>query len=144
MVFALDSRLRNDTLPLGHLPLSQLLLMNDQQYPWLILVPERDGVSELFELAATDRQQLMHEISAVAALLARLTQPTKVNVATLGNIVRQLHVHIVARREGDAAWPGPVWGKLPPRPYPESEALRWHTDLTAALMAADIPFAPAR
>lgn len=144
MVFALDPRLRNDTLPLGHLPLSQLLLMNDQQYPWLILVPERAAVSELFELAEADRQQLMHEISAVAALLARLTRPTKINVATLGNIVRQLHVHIVARREGDAAWPGPVWGKLPPRPYPEAEALRWCTELTAALMTADIPFAPAR
>lgn len=144
MAFVLDPRLAGDTLPLGRLPLSWVLLMNDQQFPWLILVPELDGVSELFELDSTSQHQLMREISAVAALLARLTQPTKINVAALGNIVRQLHVHIVARAEGDAAWPGPVWGKLPPLPYADEDATRWRTRLSAALADADIRFEAAR
>lgn len=140
MAFVLDPRLQADTVPLGRFPLSQVLLMNDRQYPWLILVPERDAVSELHELAEADQQQLMREITAAATALAGLTRPTKVNVGALGNIVRQLHIHIVARFENDPAWPGPVWGKVPPRPYLEVEATRLQTPLRAALAIGEVSF----
>lgn len=140
MPFVLDPRLAADTLLLGHFAVSRVLLMNDRQFPWLILVPARQGASELFDLAEVDRQQLMDEISASAAVLAETTQPTKINVAALGNIVRQLHVHIVARFEGDPAWPGPVWGRLPPVPYAADEATRWRERLLSALAKTHTPF----
>lgn len=143
MTFVLDPRLAADTIALGHLPLSRLLLMNDCQYPWLILVPERPALSELFDLEASDRQQLMHEISTVAAVLAEVCRPTKINVGALGNIVRQLHVHIVARNEGDPAWPGPVWGKVPARPYTD-EAARWWQRVTAAVAEREDAFTSSR
>ena len=119
--FSLDARLTADTIACGRLPLSHLMLMNDARYPWLILVPERPEVRELFELTAADRAILIEEIAAVGAVLARICTPDKINVAALGNIVAQLHIHIVGRFTGDPAWPGPVWGDChrsptPPRP----------------------------
>jgi Diadenosine tetraphosphate (Ap4A) hydrolase and other HIT family hydrolases len=140
MAFTLDPRLQADTLALGRLPLSRVLLMNDRQYPWLILVPERDAVSELYELAEADQQQLMREITAAATALAGLTRPTKVNVGALGNIVRQLHIHIIARFEGDPAWPGPVWGKVPPQAYAVEAAAERRGRLAAALAERELPF----
>ena len=144
MTFVLDPRLADDTLPLGRLTLSRLLLMNDCQYPWLILVPEQPGLSELFDLAEGDRQRLMQEIATVAAALADVCRPSKINVGALGNIVRQLHVHVVARSDSDPAWPGPVWGKLPPSPYSEDAAAHWRQRLTVAMAARESLFWPHR
>jgi diadenosine tetraphosphate (Ap4A) HIT family hydrolase len=115
--FVLDPRLAADTVELGQSDLSLLLLMNERRYPWLILVPRRAGLSELFELAPGERAELMEESCAVAEALARTFAADKINVGALGNIVRQLHVHHVARRVGDPAWPGPVWGHSPRQAY---------------------------
>lgn len=108
--FALHPRLVADTRPLGRLPLSLLLLMNEASCPWVILVPERPALRELYELAEADRVQLMAEIALVSRAMADAFRPDKLNVASLGNVVEQLHVHVVARYRGDPAWPGPLWG----------------------------------
>jgi diadenosine tetraphosphate (Ap4A) HIT family hydrolase len=108
--FVLDGRLAADTIGVTGLWLSELRLMNDARFPWLILVPRVAGASEIVDLAKADRAALCDEITAVSQTLMAVADCDKLNVAALGNIVRQLHVHVVARREGDAAWPGPVWG----------------------------------
>ncbi|MEO4047853.1 HIT domain-containing protein [Pseudomonas sp. CAU 1711] len=125
-MFSLDSRLQQDTLVLGDFPLCRLLLMNDANYPWFILVPRRESVSELFQLDEADRQQLWLETNRLAETLKDAFVADKMNVATLGNVVSQLHMHVIVRRREDPAWPAPVWGKLPARPYEvgEIEALR--------------------
>lgn len=110
-IFDLDPRLSAETVLVTSWPVSRVLLQDDARFPWLILVPQRAGLSELFELEPDDRHQLAREVDAAARTLKEETGALKINVGALGNIVRQLHVHIVARREGDAAWPGPVWGK---------------------------------
>ncbi|QKT03328.1 HIT domain-containing protein [Ectothiorhodospiraceae bacterium 2226] len=115
--FALDPRLARDTVPLGRGELSLLLLMNDARYPWFILVPERADVRELHELAPADQHMLLRESTALAGVLSQLFQPTALNVAKLGNLVPQLHIHHIARFEGDPAWPGPVWGQGPAQAY---------------------------
>ena len=117
MSFALDRRLAADTLPIGDLALSRALLMNDARYPWLILVPRRLGLSEIVELAAQDRAALIEEIAAASAFLRALPGVDKLNVGALGNVVKQLHVHVLGRAIGDSAWPGPVWGAGEARPY---------------------------
>ncbi len=116
-VFALDSRLQQDTLVIGDFPLCRLLLSNDANYPWFILVPRRDDISELFQLDVADQQQLWKETTALAELLKDLFDADKMNVATLGNVVSQLHMHVIVRHRDDAAWPAPVWGRHPARPY---------------------------
>ena len=116
-VFALDSRLQQDTLTIGDFPLCRLLLSNDANYPWFILVPRRDDISELFQLDVADQQQLWQETTALAELLKDLFDADKLNVATLGNVVSQLHMHVIVRKRDDAAWPAPVWGKHPAKPY---------------------------
>lgn len=108
--FALDERLANDAIPIGDMPLCRALLMNDARFPWLVLVPRRAGLVELADLAAPDRAVLIEELARAGEGLNRATCADKINIGALGNIVRQLHVHVVARFEGDAAWPGPVWG----------------------------------
>jgi len=108
--FAPDPRLAQDSHLLAQGPLSQLRLMDDLRFPWLVLVPRLDGASEWLDLELAQQQLLLAELNAAAALLRRWTPCDKLNIGALGNIVRQLHVHLVARREGDAAWPGPVWG----------------------------------
>lgn len=120
-MFDLDPRLRHDTIVLGSFPLSLLLMMNDSTYPWLILVPQRPAIREIFELAPDDRQQLLCESSHLAETLATLFQPDKLNIAALGNVVPQLHLHHVVRYRNDPAWPAPVWGKAPPVPYRSDE-----------------------
>jgi len=117
--FDLDSRLAADTVPVVDLPLCQVRLMNDATYPWLILVPRRGGAVEIVDLDPADRTRLMDEIAAVSGVLRDLTRCDKLNVAALGNMVPQLHVHVIGRFAGDPAWPGPVWGKVPARPYAE-------------------------
>ncbi len=120
-MFVLDSRLQQDTVPLGDFPLCRLLLMNDAHYPWFILVPRREEVSELFQLDADDQQALWQEATLLAETLKDTFAADKMNVATLGNLVSQLHMHVIVRRREDAAWPAPVWGKLPAQPYGEEQ-----------------------
>jgi len=117
--FALDARLAADTATVAAWPLCELRLMREARWLWLILVPRAAEAAEIFDLAAGQQAQLMAEISAAAAALKQATGCDKVNIGALGNIVRQLHIHIIARNAGDAAWPGPVWGQgarqnLPP------------------------------
>jgi diadenosine tetraphosphate (Ap4A) HIT family hydrolase len=121
LAFALHPQLERDTLGFGDLPLSRVLLMNDANFPWLIAVPRRPGAVEIFDLDERERTQLMSELALLGRLLKDLTGCDKINIAAIGNVVPQLHVHIVARRRDDAAWPRPVWGALPARPYGEAE-----------------------
>jgi diadenosine tetraphosphate (Ap4A) HIT family hydrolase len=120
-VFVLDSRLQQDTLLIGDFPLSRLLLSNDSNYPWFILVPRRADIVEVFELLAEDQLQLWRETSALSQLLKGAFNADKLNVAALGNVVSQLHMHVIVRHRGDIAWPAPVWGKHPAQPYTDSE-----------------------
>ena len=108
--FVLDPTLEADTLEIVTLPLCVARLMNDRRFPWVILVPARPRVSEIIDLDAADRGLLMEEIALVSTAMRDLFHPTKLNVGALGNVVTQLHVHVVARFASDAAWPGPVWG----------------------------------
>ena len=120
-MFELDDRLKADTVKIGELTLCRVLLMNDAQYPWVILVPRRENVREVFELSEADQHQLSVESSAVAQAMAEYFKAEKMNVAALGNMVPQLHIHHIARFRDDAAWPKPVWGVHPPTAYGEAE-----------------------
>lgn len=117
----LHPTLARDTVELGRLALCRLLLMNDATYPWFILVPEREGVREIYELTEADQLQLLRESSGLARALATAFDADKLNIAALGNVVPQLHVHHIVRYRTDPAWPHPVWGRLPAEPYPEGE-----------------------
>src|SRR5215203_1805505 len=110
MALALHPTLARDTVEVARLRLCRVLLMKDCRFPWLILVPEREGVREIHELSPADRAELIEEIAQVSEVLKRLFHPDKLNVGALGNVVPQLHVHVVARFATDPAWPGPVWG----------------------------------
>lgn len=116
-MFAMDPRLAQDTVVLGDFPLCRLLLSKDANYPWFILVPRRADISEVFELQADDQQQLWKETTFLAQALQGAFAADKMNVATLGNVVAQLHMHVIVRRRDDAAWPAPVWGKVPAIEY---------------------------
>ncbi|CAM3579374.1 HIT domain-containing protein [Parendozoicomonas haliclonae] len=120
--FQLDQRLAGDCIVIGDFPLSRMLLMNDSRYPWIILVPRVPGAEEVFQLTDSDQHQLLKESSYVAEKLKDVFSADKMNVAALGNIVRQLHMHIVVRRSGDDAWPGPVWGQGERVPYSAEQA----------------------
>jgi diadenosine tetraphosphate (Ap4A) HIT family hydrolase len=115
--FELDGRLAADTLHVGDLPLSRVLLMRDRRYPWLVLVPRRAGMVEVSDLAEDERATLWREVDLAGTALRSVARCDKLNIGALGNIVRQLHVHVIARVEGDAAWPGPVWGHGMATPY---------------------------
>lgn len=116
-VFTLDPRLAADTVAVTRLPLCDVRLMNDARFAWLVLVPRRIGMVEISDLSDTEQAMLWHE-SLLAGAALRATCPCdKLNLGALGNIVRQLHLHVVARHRGDAAWPGPVWGHGVPAPY---------------------------
>lgn len=116
-MFVLDSRLQQDALPLGDFPLCRLLLSNDAQYPWFILVPRRADITEVFQLDIQEQAQLWQETTALASVLKDVFAADKMNIAALGNVVSQLHVHVIVRVRDDAAWPAPVWGKHPAMPY---------------------------
>lgn len=118
--FELDPRLAADTESVGMLGLCRVLLMRDARYPWLILVPAQPDLVEISDLSAADQSRLIAEIAAAGEALAGLYRPEKINTGALGNIVRQLHVHIVARNTGDPAWPGPVWGHSAAVAYDET------------------------
>ena len=122
--WTLHPQLADDCSMIGELPLSRLLLNHDASYPWLVLVPRRTGATEIIDLDRADQGQLMAEIDQVSRALKAATGCDKLNVAAIGNVVPQLHVHVVARRRGDAAWPKPVWGAAPPRPYADAERER--------------------
>ena len=123
MSFALDPRLAADTATIGDLPLSRALLMNDARFAWVILAPRRAGLVEIVDLDEPKRARLMEEIAQAADVLRALPEVEKINFGALGNIVSQLHVHVVGRRAADAAWPGPVWGSGMATRY-EAPALR--------------------
>ena len=114
--WSLHSQLERDTTSVGDLALSRVLAINDADYPWLILVPRRQGIVEIADLAAADAARLMEEIVLASRALKAVTACDKLNVAAIGNVVPQLHVHIVGRRKDDPLWPKPVWGRTPARP----------------------------
>jgi len=123
--WSLHPQLARDTIAIGDLALSRLLVVNDANWPWLLLVPRRPGISEIIDLDEVERAQLMTEIARVARALKDVTACEKLNVAALGNVVPQLHVHVIARRSGDAGWPKPIWGAAQPVPHDPRELDRF-------------------
>ena len=119
--WSLHPQLAKDTIDIGDLPLSRVLVIKDANYPWLLLVPRREGAVEIIDLDEVAQAQLMTEITRVSRALKEITKCDKLNVAALGNVVPQLHVHIIARRTSDVAWPRPVWGVAPPVPHDPQE-----------------------
>ena len=131
--WTLHPQLLRDTENLGDLPLSRVLLMNDANYPWLILVPRKADITEVIDLDEGEQTQLMREITLAARALREVTECHKLNVAALGNAVPQLHVHIIARFRHDVAWPNPVWGKVTAQAYERAERDRFMAALTGRL-----------
>ncbi|WP_286262403.1 HIT domain-containing protein [Thalassotalea atypica] len=119
--FELHSQLAADCVEVAELPLCKLLLCNDSNYPWFILVPKVHGVSEVFQLEWNEQQQLLNESSMIAEMLMQTFNGDKLNVAALGNVVPQLHIHHVVRFENDAAWPKPIWGVVPTKQYSNAQ-----------------------
>ncbi|WP_025090675.1 HIT domain-containing protein [Brucella intermedia] len=131
--FELDKRLNADTFFVAKLGLCELRLMNDRRWPWLILVPRRPDLTEIHDMTPLDQTMLTFETGIVAQALKTVTACQKINTGALGNIVRQLHLHVIARSEGDAGWPGPVWGFGTRETYDEKDAHRLIADILAAL-----------
>ena len=133
VAFALDPRLQADTQPIGDLPFARVLLMDDARFPWLILVPRIAGLRELIELSSGDQQRLLDDVNRAAHVLHAIEKPDKLNIAMLGNVVPQFHVHVIARFVRDAAWPKPVWGVGERTPYSPQELRRYADELAVAL-----------
>jgi len=131
--YALHPQLAADSHPVATLALCDLQLMDDSNYPWLVLVPRVPGARELTDLDPGQRAALVEEIAGCEQLLLDVVQPHKLNVAALGNLVPQLHVHVIARFEGDPAWPAPVWGRVASRPYAPEALVERVRELQAAL-----------
>lgn len=119
--WTLHRQLEKDTINVGDLPLCRVVVIKDANYPWLLLVPRRPEVIEILDLDEVEQAQLMTEITRVSRALKDITKCDKLNVAALGNMVPQLHVHIIARRTSDVAWPRPVWGVAPALPHDAEE-----------------------
>lgn len=132
--WSMHPQLAADSHPVAVLGLSDLQLMDDANYPWLVLVPRVAGARELTDLDADQRAALVEEIARVERLLLDVFEPHKLNVAALGNLVPQLHVHVIARFEDDPAWPAPVWGRVASRPYPPEALVDRVRDLRGALL----------
>ena len=132
--FSLDPRLAADSCAVATLPLCEVRLMQDARYPWLILVPRQAGLVEISDLAAAAQTRLWQEVNQAAAALRAVAPCDKLNLGALGNIVRQLHVHVIARRIGDAAWPGPVWGHGAALAYADAELAVRRDALRQALL----------
>lgn len=132
-VFTLHTQLEADSLLLGHFPLCQLRLINDANYPWFLLVPQRADITEIHQLEKAEQQQLMRESTHLSELLTKAFNPDKLNIAALGNQVPQLHIHHIVRYRNDPAWPAPVWGHTIATPYQDSEiaAIRQQIQLPA-------------
>ncbi|PPR08405.1 MAG: hypothetical protein CFH44_01097 [Proteobacteria bacterium] len=120
-MFKLDARLENDTIELGKIEFIKVLMSKDNNYPWLILVPEIADATELFDLNTQQQQLLMQTITKISKDMQVEFSADKINVGALGNVVKQLHIHIVARFETDIAWPGPIWGQHPAKPYTQEQ-----------------------
>jgi diadenosine tetraphosphate (Ap4A) HIT family hydrolase len=120
--FALHPRLAADTVFIADWPLCRVLLMDDVRYPWLILVPRRSGVREIIDLSSADQALLLREIGQASRAIKKALKPEKLNVAALGNVVPQLHVHVIARFTDDPAWPRPIWGVQAPQLFDSDEA----------------------
>ena len=116
-LFQLHPRLKQDCITIGSFDLCQLLMMNDSQYPWFILVPEKADITEIYQLSKADQHTLTQESSYLAENLAMLYNADKMNIAAIGNLVPQLHLHHVVRYQVDKAWPAPIWGKFAAVPY---------------------------
>jgi len=129
----LHPQLARDCFIVGQFPLSVLLLLNDSQYPWFILVPQREGVSEIHQLSEPDQQQFIRESSLLSACVESEFKADKMNIAALGNMVPQLHIHHIVRYKTDPAWPAPVWGKLPAVAYHQTDAINLCTRLRILL-----------
>jgi diadenosine tetraphosphate (Ap4A) HIT family hydrolase len=132
-MFELHPKLAADTHLVGDLPLCRVLLMNDSAYPWLILVPRRQGLRDLSDLHQNDLDLLWPELIKTESTLRAFSNAEKMNVGALGNLVPQLHIHIIARFAADAAWPSPVWGKFPPMPYDGADVRRLTRNLRELL-----------
>lgn len=120
-MFKLNDRLNNDTIELCDLNICKVLLMNDETYPWIILVPKVADICELHHMSFEDQTAALKDINIASKIMEDHFSPKSLNVAALGNVVTQLHIHIVARFETDPTWPGPIWGKLPPVAYKTDE-----------------------
>lgn len=140
-MFELHPQLAKDCVVLGDFPLTRVLLNRDANYPWFILVPRRENIREIFELSVADQQQLLWESSYFSKHIYRLFNADKLNVAALGNMVPQLHVHHVVRYQCDAAWPGPVWGAVAPLEYSTEKLVEIRHQLNGALLEQFQPFA---
>ena len=134
--FELHAQLAADTAPLVSLPLCEVRLMQDARYPWLILIPKVAEVTDLYQLSSSQRHQLSDEIQLCSTGLLAVTEPFKLNVAALGNMVAQLHIHIIARNQDDPAWPGPVWGVGSAEPYTDADLQTLTDKMQAAIEAA--------
>ncbi len=133
MTFTLDPQLAADTLPVGDLGLSRLVLMNDARFPWLILVPRRESLAEIVDLPPVERATLMEEIARCSEALREVSRPEKLNVGAIGNRVAQLHVHVIGRFKNDPVWPDPVWGRGARNPYEGDAGPRLIAAIRAAL-----------
>ena len=131
--FQLHERLQQDCISIGRFSLCQLLMMNDKQFPWFILVPERADIKEIYQLNAADRQLLSEESCFVAKNMADLFKADKMNMAAIGNMVPQLHIHHIVRYQTDKAWPAPVWGKFAALPYTEQQIIEFTDKVRAQL-----------
>jgi len=139
--FVLDSQLEKDSIFLGEMSLCRLLLINDRQFPWFVLVPRRADTYEMYHLSLADRAQMMVESCDLSAALADGFGAAKMNVAALGNVVKQLHVHHIVRYENDVAWPAPVWGRQSMIAYEKDEIEQIRVKVNA-LLEANLSFTP--
>jgi len=133
MVFQLHPRLQKDSIKIAEFELSELRLINDSQYPWMILVPKKTDITEIYQLSDANQQRLQQESSLLAKTMAELYQADKMNVAAIGNMVPQLHIHHIVRYKTDIAWPAPVWGKFDAVPYTEQQIGQISSQLKNAL-----------
>ena len=135
--FSLHPRLLGESVFVRDLQLSRLVLMNNKRFPWLLLVPRLPDISEIVDLSDEDQRVLWGEIARISKLLRDLFHPDKLNVATIGNLVPQLHVHLIARFQTDEAWPKPTFGFAPPLPYASHELAELRTRILAELAKED-------
>lgn len=139
-MISFDPRLLNDCEIIGKFKLCHVLLMRDANYPWCVLVPDREGVVEIFDLTEKDQQQLNLESNTLLAFLKEEFSADKMNVAALGNIVSQLHIHHIVRYKNDIAWPAPVWGAFPAKAYSDDELKNRMMQLQAGFKMLDLGF----
>lgn len=139
-MFELHPQLAKDCFVLGDFPLSRLLMMNDYHYPWFILVPRKENIKESFELDVQEQQSLNEECNFLARTIKQLFNAHKMNIAALGNMVPQLHVHVIARYDFDTCWPNPVWGRAQHLAFEKHQLLERIDKLIPTLQDGEIPF----